>query len=192
MLPRNLKNKIVMLGSASVGKTALVMRWTQAKFEAGTQPTIGASYVQRPAMYRDTEQMIQLWDTAGEERYRSMAPIYASGACGAVIVVDLTRPETLEDVPSWIECLDRPGKVPFILVGNKCDLIEERKIDLNKVMDVANKYGVEYFDTSASTGEGVDNAFACIIQKAFDERDKVKHFEVETLEPAQDRQSCRC
>lgn len=192
MLPRTLKNKIVMLGSAGVGKTALVLRWTQSKFDSGMQPTIGATYVQRTCKYRDTEQMIQLWDTAGEERYRSMAPIYASGACGAVIVIDLTRPETLDDIPAWIECLDRPGKVPFIIVGNKCDLIEERQIDLEKALETATQYGVEYFETSASSGEGVENAFACIVQKAFDEREKVKHFETESLEPAERPRSGCC
>ena len=192
MIQRNHGNKIVLLGSASVGKTALVLRWTQSKFSQSSQPTVGACYVQRRFVYNDSEEWIQIWDTAGEERYRSMAPIYAAGAIGAVIVADLTRPETLEDVETWIESLERPGKIPFILVGNKCDLLEDRKINREAAVEKANELGVEYFETSAYTGEGVDTAFEGIARKALDERSRIKKFDTSPIEEANPEQKQCC
>lgn len=167
------RNKIVMLGDSGVGKTALVSQWVHGKYQDGQRPTIGAAYSKAKYIFNGEEHKIQVWDTAGEERYRSMAPIYAQGAFGALIVFDLTNRHSLEHIREWMKCLEGNGDIPIVIAGNKCDLEDGREVDMDEAMAQMEELGLEYYETSAKTGKSVDEAFQSLIQKALKMRDTI-------------------
>ena len=191
------RNKIIMLGDSGVGKTALVTRWIKGQYKNDQRPTIGAAYSQASFEKDGEVHKIQVWDTAGEEKYRSMAPIYSQGAFGALIVFDLTNRESLEHIREWVNCLDTTGGIPIVVCGNKSDLEDERKVDMDEALAVVGKMGYCYFETSACTGNGVDEAFSELIQKALSERTKKESAESVTLDsqpefenPTERKQCC--
>jgi small GTP-binding protein len=118
--------KIVVLGNHAVGKTSLISRWYQGTFDHGQRSTIGAAFILTDFVYNSESYKLQIWDTAGEERFQAIAPIYSQNAKGAILVFDLTQRESLEDLPGWRSCLLED--IPIVIVGNKCDLDCARKV----------------------------------------------------------------
>lgn len=167
------RNKIVMLGDSGVGKTALVAQWVHGKYEDGQRPTIGAAYSKATIVLDGEEHKVQIWDTAGEEKYRSMAPIYAQGASGALIVFDVTNKHSFDHITDWVKCLETNGEIPIVVAGNKCDLDGKQELDMDEVMGVMSELGYEYYETSAKTGKSVEEAFQALIQKAVKARDTI-------------------
>jgi small GTP-binding protein len=186
-------NKFVILGSAGVGKTALVTRWTQFTFSEIAMPTVGAGCVEKVVYVQGKEYTVHLWDTAGEEKYRSMTPIYSRGAQAALVVFDVTQPETLDAVPLWIRCLEGE-KIPFVLVGNKCDLKDDvSSLSREAGEAMAAKFGVEYFESSAALGFGVDDTFQALMEAGLKYRSKGEGKIAETVKlSASKRRKCKC
>ena len=121
--------KLVLLGDTGVGKTCLLGKWTGRTFHLDEAPTVGGAFVQHGFSVNGETYQLQIWDTAGQERYQSMAPVYSQDAAGAMLVFDLTRPETLDHLTTWRGCLDGATTgVPILTVGNKLDLEAERQI----------------------------------------------------------------
>ncbi|OHS93328.1 Ras-related protein Rab-22A [Tritrichomonas foetus] len=167
-----MKNKIVMLGDSGVGKTSLVTRWIRNSYRPDQAPTIGAAYQQNTVEIRGEQHKIQVWDTAGEEKYRAMAPIYSQGAFGALVVFDLTRKQSMHNVVDWIKCLELNGDIPVVVAGNKSDLDSEREVTMEEAIQFVNDIGYTYFETSANNGSGVDEAFIELISQAIDHAGK--------------------
>lgn len=159
--------KIVMLGDTGVGKTSLVSQWIDGTYASDQTPTIGAAYSQKTVNVKETSLIVQIWDTAGEEKYQAMAPIYSQNAIGALIVFDLTRKETMDHVEKWVGCLQLNGDIPIVLAGNKSDL-ENRQISLEDGIMYATKHNYKFIETSASNGSGVDEAFTELVNLAYD------------------------
>lgn len=179
------KNKIVMLGDSGVGKTSIVTRWVHGHHKNDQAPTIGAAYTQAKFVTEDgVSHKIQIWDTAGEEKYRSMAPIYSQGAFGGLLVFDLTNRQSLEHIKEWASCLDVNGDIPIVVAGNKCDLEDEREVEMEEAIAEVSKYGYTYFETSAQTGNGVEEAFNELIQKALQAKHKDNSSVILELQPA--------
>lgn len=164
------KNKIVMLGDSGVGKTSLVNKWIKGTYSAATPPTIGAAYMQTVFSYDGKDYKIQIWDTAGEEKYRAMAPVYAQGSFGAVIVVDITRENAFETLDSWIEMARKDDDIPIIVAGNKYDLESEKKIDFEMANKACEARNLQYLETSAQSGYGVEDLFGELLRQAFEKR----------------------
>ncbi|QLG72123.1 hypothetical protein HG535_0C04770 [Zygotorulaspora mrakii] len=156
--------KLVLLGESSVGKSSIVMRYTIGTFQK-CNATIGAAYTTK-AIEKEGDNgtlkrvNLEIWDTAGQERYRSLAPMYYRNTDVALIVFDLTKPESLRKANSWIEELqsyveqDRRDDICIILVGNKND-IEHEEFQMNK----------NIVKVSALTGEGINELFESIIDR---------------------------
>ena len=155
--------RIVMIGDASVGKTSLVGRLFGRPFDVSYQETIGAAFhtysvESKPGSY------IQVWDTAGEERYRSLGPIYFRKSSGAVLVYDLAAPETVRNLESWlVEFRSVAGETaPVFVVANKTDLVEGETEALVQGRNWACAKGLDFFETSAKEGTNVKQMFQAV------------------------------
>lgn len=165
--------KIVFLGAESVGKTALIHRYCNNKFQENIMNTIGAGFFTHSLKIDDLELNLLLWDTSGEERFRSVAPSLLRGANGLVLVYDLTNPKSFEDVNIYLEMfldtvvVDMGCELPVLLLGNKVDLIkqndnrnedsESSSVLLDRQVDewcIKNKIILKN-KVSAKSGEGV-------------------------------------
>ena len=162
------KNKIVLLGDSGVGKTSLVRRWLTNSFNENQTPTIGTAFIKTTFTFRGQENDVQVWDTAGEEKYRSMAPIYVQGAFAAVLVYDRTCKSTLDNIKIWLQQIKSIDKqIPYILCGNKSDMVDECEVDLEEGIAFAESINTHHFATSAVSGINVSEVFEEILTIAF-------------------------
>ncbi|MHA1918066.1 MAG: Rab family GTPase [Candidatus Ranarchaeia archaeon] len=152
--------KVVIIGDGGIGKTAMVLRYTKDMFQEDYKVTIGVQFATQVEQINEETVKLQIWDTAGEERFSFLMPIYYRGAQGAILVFDLTKRRTFDHLDNWAGLVKKVcGDIPLILVGNKYDLIDQRRVDQQEAIDYAKKNGYAYFETSAKTGVNVREAF---------------------------------
>ena len=168
--PSSIDLKIVVLGPAGVGKTCVIHRFCNGTFLNSTLPTIGAGFFPHTMQVDETEVNIMLWDTAGEERFRSVAPSLLRGANGLILVFDLSSSSSFPDVEIYLNMFldtteyDCDKDLPVLLVGNKCDL--ERDISDETINEWAQEHKVKNIAyVSAKTGEGIDDAIQNFIKE---------------------------
>jgi small GTP-binding protein len=160
------KGKVVFVGRVNVGKTALMRRITQNRYEPNTESTTAASY----GTYRSPDgSAIQFWDTAGMERYRSVNKMYYRDAAVCLLVFDLLDHSSFDDVDMWkleVGKEDTTRTITFILVGNKADVTDPAQIQVteDQARDRASEFGIQYFAVSARTGEGVSELLDAVVQ----------------------------
>jgi small GTP-binding protein len=161
--------KIVLLGSMSVGKTCIACRAVSDEFDPETPSTIGSCHMEKTIELPTASVSLQVWDTAGQERFRTLAPMYYRGAVVAVLVFSVTDVRSVPDIGNWAEELKlRTDKTPVLfVVGNKMDLIEERKVATEEGEAVARDINAIYCEVSAKTGAGVRELFWKIAEEAF-------------------------
>ena len=161
---QSMQKKVCLLGDFAVGKTSLVRRFVEGIFEDKYLSTIGTKVSRRVIILEQAGRTIELtmllWDLAGGEKFDRVMASYYRGAAGAILVCDLTRPETLETL--WDYAGDfwniNPNS-PLILVGNKVDLVEQRAVTNQDLATLAGRCRSPWFTTSAKTGENVELAF---------------------------------
>ena len=165
--------KVVIIGSVAVGKTALTNRLNYNQFEEEYQATIGAGYTPYRAKCDGSEVELQIWDTAGMERYKSLGPVYYRDAVAAMIVYDQGDQESANAVEKWLEAFRNTVKTPttIFIVGNKDD-IEEKVVDNDAMMRFAEENGFDFFLTSAKTGKNVVSMFQLLAKKLVDSKNR--------------------
>ena len=154
--------KLVTLGEAAVGKTSLVTKYVTGKFERDYRKTLGIDISTYDADLDKGLFKLLIWDLAGQDIFRDLRTRYCQGASGGILVFDLTRPDTLESVPRWVEAFrEAVGPEPILmLIGNKADLDKRRKITREEAEKVTQDLGLyTYKETSAKTGHQVAFAF---------------------------------
>jgi small GTP-binding protein len=161
--------KTVLLGDSGVGKTSIVARWTTGVYHRIANPTVGASHHRKRVVVDDTEVDLFVWDTAGQEQFQSLTPLYARSACVAILTASMTDQHSLENLAQWSEVLSAAAEAPppVILAVNKVDLRESAQTTEDAI---ASKYGRRFagqFFVSALTGEGVDNLFLYAAQLGY-------------------------
>jgi len=166
-MSKTLNFKLVLLGDAAVGKSSSVERFVKNEFFEFQQPTIGAAFLTQQVQLEDYIVKFEIWDTAGQERYRSLAPMYYRGAAAALVVYDITDHDSFQGAKTWIEELQRQGSADIVigLAGNKCDLTTKRAVQTEEARQYAQDNGCLFFETSAKTGENVNNIFQNIARK---------------------------
>ena len=156
-----IQKKIVLLGAPAVGKTSLVRRFVQSLFDDAYLTTIGVKVDKKEVRVAGQELALMLWDIAGTEEHFSVPPSYARGAAGYLLVVDGTRPDTLEVGLDLVSSMPRElGAIPGVLVLNKADLVAEWRLEDSAVR--AGAWGQPILRASARTGEGVEAAFTAL------------------------------
>lgn len=155
--------KVVLVGDTQVGKTSIVNFY--AKKNEKTVPTIGANSFSFSVELNDTTVNLSVWDTAGQEEFKCLVPMYARGATVAIVVFDLTNKESYDHVYSWIESVVDDFAIPnIIVVGNKCDL--DSFTDADNLIIEYKGTEMEFLQTSAVTGAGIDTLFYSVATKS--------------------------
>ena len=159
--------KIVVAGNSGVGKTNLVARYTEDAFDESYRTTIGLDFKFKEAVVGGENCRIQIWDTAGQEKLKAVAASYYKNSNGIAVIFDVSNRESFEKVDFWLEEARNNilPTVPILLIGNKNDLIDERKVSTAEAKDFAEKRGLFYVETSAKTNEEdcVSKAFEQLI-----------------------------
>jgi len=153
--------KVVLLGDTGVGKSSLVLRFVTNNFKPYSESTIGASFMSKMIMVGGLPIKFQIWDTAGQEKYHSLAPMYYRGAAAAIIVYDITRMNTFKTLRSWVEELRNSGPkdLAIAIAGNKADLESDRQVEKTTVASYAEEIGALYLETSATDDLNVQDIF---------------------------------
>ena len=163
------KCKAIIVGDFSVGKTSLLVQFAEKKFLVDYKPTIGVSVVKKEYYFAENDTLVSLllYDIAAQSRFLSVRHRYYEASDIAMIVFDVTRPETLDSVHNWYYDISKflGGKIPSVIVANKIDLIGERKVDTSQGEILAKTLNMPYIETSARTAENVDNAFKKMVEE---------------------------
>ena len=153
--------KYIIIGDAAVGKSNLLLRFSQDDFKSEYQLTIGVEFGAKNLDIDNKKYRLQIWDTAGQENYRSITRAYYKNSVCAILVYDITNRDSFEHISSWVEdCLAQSPKTVFmVLVGNKSDLSEKRKVSIEEGQKMAKNNNMIFFEASAKTGDNVDKIF---------------------------------
>ena len=168
--------KIIIVGDTCVGKSNILSRYIKNIFREDSKSTVGVELGNKLLKVKGTNTKLQIWDTAGQERYRSITSSYYKGSHGCFIVYDITNEQSFENVEKWFEQVQKEGSkdVSIILVGNKCDLENERKIPTEKGEEKAKQLNIPFFETSALSNIKIEDIFTVIAENIFDRTGGVK------------------
>ncbi len=182
-----IKYKILFLGETQVGKTSLIIKYTEGTFQQGGITTLGVDLKYKYLEKDNKNLRLDLWDTAGQERFQNITKSFYNGANGIIFIFDLASSESFDKLKFWIE--DSKDKIndnnlELLMVGNKSDLIDERVVTKEKIQKFSEQYNIPYFETSAKTGEGIEEMFNTLINKLLlrkeirqnDDEDETKNY----------------
>ncbi|XP_066357893.1 ras-related protein RABA2a-like [Miscanthus floridulus] len=157
--------KVVLIGDSGVGKSNLLSRFTRNEFCLESKSTIGVEFATRTLHVEGKIIKAQIWDTAGQERYRAITSAYYRGALGAVLVYDVSKPTTFENISRWLKELrdHADSNIRIMLVGNKTDLRHLRAVATDDAQSFAEAEGLSYIETSALEATNVEEAFQLIL-----------------------------
>ena len=163
--------RFIIIGDQAVGKSCLSIQFTDHKFRHRHELTIGVEFGSKTIEVKGKTIKIQIWDTAGQENYRSIISSYYKGAAGALLVYDITSHESFEHIESWLKELKDKGSnnICCILVGNKKDLEEDRKVTKEEGEKLAKEKGLLFLETSARNDENVQEAFILTVEKILEQ-----------------------
>ena len=151
--------EILLLGDTNVGKTSLLLNYTDNYFVGSHISTVGIDYKFKTVKINDINIKLQIWDTSGQERFRSLAKNYLKNANGIIFVYDITNKKSFDGVKVWMSEAESHGNYKQIIIGNKCDLEGKREVKKEIVDKFASKKKIEVFETSAKTSTNVAKAF---------------------------------
>jgi len=153
--------KLLIIGDSGVGKSCLLLRFSDDIFTDSFISTIGVDFKIRTLEINGQKVKLQIWDTAGQERFRTITSSYYRGAHGIIVVYDVTNQKSYDDIEKWLKEIDTfAGQhVQKLLVGNKCDLVNDRVIPVEQGKALADKLGIPFIETSAKSATNVDAAF---------------------------------
>ncbi|KAL5203082.1 hypothetical protein ABZP36_014034 [Zizania latifolia] len=157
--------KVVLIGDSGVGKSNLLSRFTRNEFCLESKSTIGVEFATRTLHVEGKIIKAQIWDTAGQERYRAITSAYYRGALGAVLVYDVSKPTTFENISRWLKELrdHADANIRIMLVGNKTDLKHLRAVATDSAQSFAEAEGLSYIETSALEATNVEESFQLIL-----------------------------
>jgi Ras-related protein Rab-1A len=153
--------KILLIGNSAVGKSSLLMRFADNVFHETFLPTIGVDFKIRTIEQAGSIVKLQMWDTAGQEKFKTITSAYFKGAQGIILVFDLTDQQSFLNVQNWLAESERYSgpNVVRILVGNKCDLVEQRQVSRKQAETYAAAEGMRYYESSAKDNSNVETLF---------------------------------
>ena len=157
--------KILLIGNSSVGKSSILLRFSDDTFQDTFLPTIGVDFKIRTFDQGDNTIKMQIWDTAGQERFKTITASYFKGANGVILVFDITEKNTFTEIESWLAEVEKNStdkNIVKLLVGNKIDLEHARQVTTDEAVEFAKDHGMTYIETSAKNAINIEKAFTTI------------------------------
>jgi len=170
--------KLLLIGDSGVGKSCLLLRFSDDSFTPSFITTIGIDFKIRTIELEGKRIKLQIWDTAGQERFRTITTAYYRGAMGILLVYDVTDEKSFANIRNWIRNIEQHASenVNKILIGNKCDLVDKKIVDTARGKALADEYGIKFLETSAKNSINVDEAFISLAKD-------IKKRLIDTAEP---------
>lgn len=183
--------RVVTIGDESVGKTSITNRLMGDEFNPYEPGTIGANYHQYTKKFENSEVIVQIWDTAGQEKFKSLSPIYYHGADAAIAVFSMISSSSFARLGEWIENFHQiAGNDTLVyVVGNKIDLVQEYEVKSSEADEWAKSHNLKFYLTSAKTGDGIQTLFSDLAEDLYKNRKK-KQAQINEIEPASQSSSC--
>ena len=168
-----IKMKILLIGESKVGKTCLINSYVIRSFNINQLSTVGLDFRTKKLDIQGKQIILNIYDTAGQERFRNLATGYMKSADGFLVCFDLTSESTLENVTSWINSIKNTARknASMLIIGNKSDLNEDREVTTEQGKQFAAKNGIDYLETSSKMHIGVDEAFETLVKKILEQRE---------------------
>ena len=169
--------KIVVIGDAGVGKTCLMQRYMTGNFSADYRTTVGADFLSTKLKVDEVTYNLQIWDTAGQEKFQAIGAAFYRGSDCCIIVFDITSKKSFDNIPNWINEFCLQGEIPdsknfpFVVIGNKIDKAE-RQVTFDEANTFCKDRNLGYFETSAKENIGIDEAFKYITKQAVEKSSK--------------------
>ena len=184
--------KFVIVGNSSVGKTTIINRYLNSK-DNDTHSTIGVINYSVEKEIDGRFARMQIWDTAGQEQYRSIIPLYFRNAAVALIVFDLTERESFNKLESWVKLVNEnaPKDILIVYIGNKTDLADQRVVEMEEISELTNEKN--YFEVSALRGEGISDVFDFALRTVMDKKQEKQGFDDDKfVNTANDQGKSKC
>ena len=182
--------KVVLVGDSFVGKTNIMSKYLKNEFHEDSKATVGVEFGSKQFKIEGHTIKAQIWDTAGQERYKAITSAYYKGAKGAFVVYDIARKGSFESIEKWVNDLTSTAdkKLTIVVIGNKCDLEDQRQITKEQGEEKANKLEVAFLETSAFSGENLDKAFEMMMNEIYKKchEEMLAEGDVDIIEGGQD------
>ena len=156
------RHKIIFVGDAGVGKTTIIGRIMDSPFTDAYEPSIGVDFMSKNIKYHGQNIKLQMWDTAGQEKYKGLIPSYVRNSSIVFIVYDISSKTSFDNIPKWINFITSIENTTLVLCGNKIDL-ESREVKKEVGEEFAKKEGIPFFEVSAKTNENIKNMFYNVV-----------------------------
>ena len=152
------RHKIIFVGDAGVGKTTIISRVMDNPFNKVYEPSIGVDFMSKIIKYRGQNIKLQIWDTAGQEKYKGLIPSYVRNSSIVFLIYDISVKTSFDNIPKWISFIRSIENTTLVLCGNKIDL-DKREVTKEEGEALAQKEGIAFYETSAKTGDGIKSMF---------------------------------
>ena len=161
--------KIILIGDSAVGKTNIMSKYLKGAFQQNSKATVGVEFGSKLFKVDNHNIKAQIWDTAGQEKYKAITGAYYKGSKGAFVVYDITRKDTFDSVDRWINDLKVTAdqNINIILIGNKSDLEDKRDVLKEQGEEKAKSFGCAFLETSALNGDNIDKGFELMVNEIF-------------------------
>ena len=169
------RQKIIFVGDAGVGKTTIISRIMDNPFSEAYEPSIGVDFMSKKINYQGQSIKLQIWDTAGQEKYKGLIPSYVRNSSIVFLVYDIEQKTSFDNIPKWINFIKSIENTTLVLCGNKIDL-ENRQVKKEEGEELAKKENIAFFEVSAKTEENIKNMFYNVVAElpAFAEKNANK------------------
>ena len=186
--------KVITLGNSSVGKTSFLMKYIDNSFTLTYTTTLGIDFKQKKIKLKDGRDVrLRIFDTAGQERFKAVSVSFIKKADGVILIYDISDLESFEAVENWIKSIREIGKdkLPIILVGNKCDLSDDKRmISLKEGQDKASEFNIPFCETSCKEGINIKEVFEKLIDDIIEKGSKNINREYKILNKGKKKEKC--
>ena len=162
--------KVILIGDSGVGKTNIMSKFLKNQFLENSKATVGVEFGSKLFIHENHKIKAQIWDTAGQEKYKAITGAYYKGSKGALVIYDITRKDTFVNIEKWVNDLKTTGdpKITIIIIGNKNDLADKRQVTKEEGEEKAKSFGCAFLETSAFSGDNIDKAFDIMVKEIYE------------------------